>query len=200
MTKLIETEVKLYVPDLNPVAERIIAAGGTLHQPRVLERNIRYDTLHGMLSKRGIVLRLREDARVRLTYKSPANTQDDVMRRREIEVTVDSFAYMDVILRQLGFEPFTTYEKYRTTYVLDSAEIVLDEMPYGNFVEIEASAEVIEQMIIQLGLADCTRLLTSYLQLFAHIKAALGLDMRDLTFKHFQGISVPPETITSFGA
>ncbi len=75
---------------------------------------------------------------------------------------------------------------------------VLDEAIVGG--EIEASAEVIEQMIIQLGLADRPRLLTSYLQLFAHIKTALGLDMRDLTFKNFVGISVPPETITSFGA
>jgi len=29
------------------------------------------------------------------------------------------------------------YEKYRTTFTIGSLEVVLDELPYGNFVEIE---------------------------------------------------------------
>ncbi len=39
----VETEVKLYVPDLAAVARRFEAVGATISAPRVLERNVRYD-------------------------------------------------------------------------------------------------------------------------------------------------------------
>ena len=194
----IETEVKLHVPDLDAVAARITAAGGTLAAPRVFERNLRYDDPEQHLTRGGIVLRLRQDDRVRLTYKGPGVQDGDALSRLETEVTLDDFAGMDLILRKLGYAPYVTYEKYRTTYTLGEAEIVLDEMPYGNFVEIEAPAAVIRELIARLGLADRPRLATSYLELFAHVKQALGLDVRDLTFADFAGVSVPPHVFEAF--
>lgn len=189
----IETEVKLYVPDLAPVAARIVAAGGTLRAPRVLERNWRYDTPDRALTPAGIVLRLRQDTRVRLTYKSPGRVIDGALSRLEAEVTVSDFAQMDLILQRLGFRPYAIYEKYRTTYRLGDAEIVLDELPYGSFVEIEADTPVIAQTIAALELGDRPRYTLSYMALFERVKAALGLDAQDLTFAAFAGITVPAE-------
>ncbi len=42
---------------------------------------------------------------------------------------------------------------------MNGAEIVLDEMPYGNFVEIEGEAERIKQLVakLELGAHDDTR-------------------------------------------
>lgn len=197
MAKLVETELKLYVPDLDAVAARITAAGGVLAAPRVFERNVRYDAPDMHMTETGIVLRLREDSRVRLTYKGPGARDGDALTRTEIEVTVDDFTRMDAILRQLGYLPYLTYEKYRTTYHLDDAEIVLDEMPFGNFVEIEAPAGVIRAMLDRLDLAAAPRLATSYTALFERVKAALGMDARDLTFASFAGVRVPPEVFAA---
>lgn len=200
MANLIETEIKLYVADLDAVAARITAAGGVLAAPRVFERNVRYDTPDMHMTRAGIVLRLREDSRVRLTYKGPGALDGDALTRTEIEVTVDDFERMDAILRELDYVPYVVYEKYRTTYRLDDAEIVLDEMPFGNFVEIEAPAEVIRAMLVRLDLGGHPRLAASYMQLFERVKAALGLNVHDLTFANFAGVRVPPEVFAQGGA
>lgn len=198
MSNMIETEIKLYVPDLNAVAAHITAKGGTLSAPRVFERNVRYDKPDRTMTETGIVLRLREDSRVRLTYKGPGMIDDGALTRTEIEVTVDSFERMDIILQQLGYIPYVTYEKYRTTYTLGEAEIVLDEMPYGHFVEIEAPTSQIHNLIAELHLAAAPRLITSYLRLFDYIKDVLGLEMKHLTFASFEGVSVPDALFEAF--
>jgi adenylate cyclase class 2 len=193
MDKYVENEVKIHVPDLDIVAARLVAAGAVLTAPRVFERNVRYENGDQTFSPQGIVLRLRQDARVRLTYKESGTVKDGALERFEAEVTVDDFDTMDLILRRLGFQPFVVYEKYRTTYHLGAAEIVLDEMPYGHFIEIEAETSVIDATLSALGLQDSPRILMSYLNLFARVKTALGLSCHDLTFANFDGITVPPE-------
>jgi adenylate cyclase class 2 len=193
MNKLVETEVKIHVPDLDAVVARLEAAGAELESGRVFERNVRYENEEQSFTPRGIVLRLREDSRVRLTYKGPGTVDNGAFTRFEAEVTVDNFDTMDVILQQLGFRPHIIYEKYRTTYRLGEAEIVLDEMPYGHFIEIEGSPAAIDSTLAALGLQDRPRILTSYLGLFGRVKAALDLHIHDLTFANFDGIAVPPE-------
>ena len=197
MSNYSETEVKLYVSDLDGLAARLVAAGAALHSPRTYEHNVRYDMPGGELSRQYTVLRLRQDARVRLTYKGPAQVTDGVMSRFEAEVTVSDFATMDGILRALGYVPFVVYEKYRTTYQWGEAEIVLDELPFGTFCEIEGPLPAIRAALTALGLEDCPRIPTSYLGVFAALKGRLGLAFRDLTFANFAGIVVPPEVFNN---
>ena len=105
-------------------------------------------------------------------------------------MVVSDFETMDVILRRLGYEVALIYEKYRTTYALGDAEIVLDELPYGNFTEIEADAETIERVVEELGLGEFKRMSGSYTNIFAELKLRLGLEMRDLSFESFAGLGV----------
>lgn len=191
--KLNETEVKLYVPDLAPVRARLDVLGARLESDRVYERNVRYENQTETFTGQGIVLRLREDRRVRLTYKEPPAMLDDVMSRFEAEVTVDDFQVMDLILQRLGFKPHVIYEKYRTTYQFGAVEVVLDEMPYGHFVEIEGAVNAITAAIESLDLGEAPRMGMSYLSLFDQVKQALGLEIDNLTFDNFEGVEIPPE-------
>ena len=153
--KLQEVEVKLHTRRiLAAVRGALEAAGATLLKPRLFERNVRYDSEDGMLSAQGIVLRLRQDEAVKLTYKADASMERGIVTRFEAEVEVSDYETMDVILQRLGYEVALVYEKYRTTYELAGAEIVLDELPYGNFTEIEGDAETIERVVEVLGLGD----------------------------------------------
>jgi adenylate cyclase, class 2 len=189
----IETEVKLYVPDLESVAKRLETLGAKITAPRILERNTRYEDLGGWIASSGTVIRLRQDTRVRLTYKDGERTQGEFgSSRYEAEVEVSDFKTMETILDKLGFHPALSYEKYRTTYELDDAEITLDEMPYGNFVEIEADEDAIGRMVEKLELQNARRMVGSYTTLFKNVRANLGLKISDLTFKNFEGINVPP--------
>ena len=190
MSDLYEVEVKLNSPDLKAVKESLEAAKAIPLTLRVYERNIRYDRPDGALTAAGVVLRLRRDNATRLTYKADASVERGIVSRFEAEVELWDFDTMDVILKRLGYEVALIYEKYRTTYSLAGAEIVLDELPYGNFTEIEGDATTIERVIEELGLGDCRRMTGSYVGIFWDVKARLGLVARDCTFEAFAGLDV----------
>ena len=171
----LEVEVKLHTPDLAAVKAALEEAGATLVKPRVFERNLRYDSADGSLMAQGIVLRLRQDEAVKLTYKADASMASGIVSRFEAEVKVSDFETMRLILQRLGYGVELIYEKYRTTYALDGAEIVLDELPYGNFTEIEGDVETIERVVQVLGLGGCRRMRGGYVQIFMDVKARLGL-------------------------
>jgi len=195
-----ETEVKLYVPDLTAVEQRLQAAGARLVAPRVLERNVRYDTADGRLAASGQVLRLRQDTRVRLTYKDQgAALENSALTRFEAEVEVSDFETMQTILARLGYAPSMAYEKYRTTYKLDEVEVALDELPLGSFVEIEGEVDAIEQAVARLGLSAARRYPHSYAKLFDHARHNLELAFTDLTFANFAGIIVPEAALAAPG-
>jgi len=199
--RYLEVEAKLWVDDFRPVEGRLARLGAITRHPRTFERNIRYEDGAGSLTPAGIVLRLRQDDRVRLTYKGhaesgPALAAQGLQARFEAEVTLDDFATMDLILRRLGFRPAMSYEKYRTTYDLHGVEILLDEMPYGQFVEVEGEPEAIQATLTALGLADNRRFQVSYAVLFEYVRAHLGLTFTDLTFANFEDIHVPVEAFS----
>ncbi len=193
--RYLETEAKLLVDDLGRVESRLAVMRAALTRPRILERNIRYDEVGRGLIAAGIVLRLRQDDRVWLTYKSPPRQQAvaGIQTRFEAEVEVSDYGTMDLILQKLGYVPAMIYEKYRTLYEVHGVEVALDEMPYGSFVELEGPPEQIEATIAALGLMNCTRFGDSYARLFDHVCANLGLTFTDLTFENFAGVHVPPE-------
>lgn len=188
----LETEVKIFVPDLSHIQKRLPELGATEAKPRVFEMNIRYDDEQQSLTTRGIVLRLRQDQRVRVTYKQAANQQTEgVLTRMELETEVADFDTMHAIFQHLGFSISLLYEKYRTTYDYAGAEIVLDEMPYGNFIEVEGEPDAIETVLRDLKMHQANRIFESYVVLFGKVKHALNLDFRDLSFANFEGIAVP---------
>ena len=186
--KMQEIEVKLLTPDLALVRKALEKAGATLKTPRVFERNLRYENAAGTLTDEGIVLRLRQDDKAKLTFKSGEGSVDGVFRRFEAEVVVSDFETMEVILQRLGYVVALVYEKYRTTYTLGDAEIVLDELPYGNFTEIEADEATIVRVVAELGLGGYRRMSGSYTGIFAELKVKLDLEMRDLSFAEFAGV------------
>ncbi len=192
-----ETEIKLYVPNLQTVQQKLEAASAELTAPRVYERNVRYDNKERTMTPRDMVVRLREDTRVRLTYKDDGTVENGITSRFEAEVEVSDFDAMETILGKLGYTPYLTYEKYRTTYEIDSAEVVLDEMPYGNFVEIEGDGDAIERIIQTLELHDSKRFDGSYSTLFERLRKKLGLTFNDLTFENFKGVTVSEEDFES---
>jgi adenylate cyclase class 2 len=194
-----ETEVKLYVPDLAAVAKRLEAVGAKLTAPRVHEVNARYDDADETLNRERKVLRLRRDTRIRLTYKDEGGerTASNALSRYEAEVEVSDFDTMHTILENLGYRPYMIYEKFRTTYELDGAEVTLDEMPYGSFVEIEGDEDAIGRALERLNLQDAPRMAAGYAMLFENVKRHLGLDIQDLTFANFEGVDVPQRAFAS---
>jgi adenylate cyclase class 2 len=184
----LEVEVKFLVEDLDIVRTRLAGGGAELVAPRVYERNIRFDTPDEALLHRRELLRLRQDTRARLTFKGPAAVDfaSEAKVREEIELEVGDFNRMAAILQRLGLQPVQTYEKYRETYHWQDVEVVLDEMPFGDFVELEGAEAELKKVAAALGLDWSRRVLTNYLALMEQARRAFDLPFSDLTFANFE--------------
>jgi adenylate cyclase, class 2 len=186
-----ETEAKFYVFHLDKITTRLNELQARLTQPRVLEANLRFDLPDGSLRSSGRVLRLRRDMKARLTYKGAGQNKGGVLDRQEIEFVVDDFEKAKQFLEALGYRQTMFYEKYRATYALADISIMLDELPYGDFVEIEGETEEqIRAISAKLDLDWQTAIETSYTGLFENVKKALELSFQDLSFQNFEGIKV----------
>lgn len=192
-----EIEVKFYISDLPAVRKRLEDLGARLVHPRSHEINLRFDTPSGDLLRKLQVLRLRQDSQVRLTFKGPAQRLDGTLAREEIEFTAGDFSSAQAFLEALGYQVVLMYEKYRTTFEMDGMEILLDEMPYGSFIEIEGPDPAgIRHLAQVLQLEWETAAADSYTSLFAKLRARLGLTFRDLSFANFAALDV---TATDLG-
>jgi len=186
-----ETEAKFYVHDLDKITTRLHELKALLIQERVLETNIRFDLPDGSLRSEGRVLRLRQDTEARFTYKSPSTNQQGVLSHTEIEFTVSDFEKAKEFLKALGYQKLIEYEKYRTTYQWEKTLIMLDELPYGNFVEIEGETiELIREVAVQLNLNWDAAIGTSYNALFERARKTLGFQFQDLSFENFTSTKV----------
>lgn len=109
----------------------------------------------GVLDERGAVLRLRKtDKRTTLTYKQRVATEDDFKRQIEFETMVSDVDAMENIIEQLGYKLATVYEKHRKTWRLGNVEVVLDELPFGYYMEIEGPMDDIRVAEDLLGAGD----------------------------------------------
>ncbi|HET9588136.1 MAG TPA: class IV adenylate cyclase [Anaerolineales bacterium] len=212
-----ETEAKFYVLDLRRLERHLQDLGARLVQSRILERNIRFDLPDARLRAERRVLRLRQDIQARLTYKSASSDQDGVLSRTEIEFIVEDFEKAKAFLNALGYESFFYYEKYRTTYTLDSARshdlvssqrhgetaggydchIMLDEMPYGDFVEIEGeTVESIRHVSDAMHLNWDAAIAASYYAIFRHLcEKRPDLDPTRLSFAALNGVKITAEDL-----
>ena len=188
-----EIEVKFSVSDLEAIRIRLEQLGAQLTQPRTLELNLRYDTSDGELSRSFRVLRLRQDTAARLTFKGPARAQDGARIRQEIEMVVESFEQAQALLAALGYQVNMVYEKYRTKYEFEGVHLDLDQMPYGNFIELEGSdVPALHSLSDRLGLDWEASSPASYVMLFEALRMKMNLPFRDLSFKNFSNLRVLP--------
>ena len=98
----------------------------------------------GRVELGGCSLRLRRvNGRALLTLKQRFPGKSPIKYQREEETEVADGNAMAAILKSLEFRPALVYEKRRVRWHIGKAEIALDELPFGLFMEIEGSAKEI---------------------------------------------------------
>jgi adenylate cyclase class 2 len=191
-----EIEVKFYVNDLKRLEARLLELGAVLIQARVHESNIRFDLPDGSLRAGSRVLRLRRADDVRLTYKGQGKSINGVLAREEIEFTVGDFETARKFIEALGYVPIAVYEKFRATYQLDDTHIMLDELPFGDFVEIEGpGVDSIRITATRLELDFDAAVDAGYLSLHKRFAATYQLDPTKLTFAALEGFQSSPKML-----
>ena len=188
MNEALEIEVKYMLIDI-PALRSGIGKAGWISLGRHFEKNIRFEDRDHSLFEKKQLLRLRQDQQVTLTFKSKPMTDDPRFKiLRELEVTVSDFETMQVILESLGFHEEQIYEKYRETFKAGDAVICVDEMPYGDFIEIEGPPETICSISEYLGFSPSRAITANYLEIFDHIRNKENLDFTDITFENFKAL------------
>jgi adenylate cyclase class 2 len=112
------------------------------------------------------ILRLRRvGERAILTYKHRMQSSTSIRHQREDETGIQYADAMNDILDGLGYKPSLIYEKRRTTWHAGNAEIVLDELPFGLFLEVEGDEDAIMDVEKLLGLDELDVEMSTYPEL-----------------------------------
>lgn len=109
----------------------------------------------GVLSEKGAVLRIRKtENKTLLTFKMRIESEFAIKQQIEYETEVGDAAAVEKIFENLDFRKVLVYEKRRKTWTFRRVEIVLDELPFGDFMEIEGSITSIAEAEMFLDIED----------------------------------------------
>jgi adenylate cyclase, class 2 len=115
-------------------------------------------------------LRLRRiGKRAILTFKQRMPTTSAIKHQMEEETEVADADAMHAVLTALGFRPALVYEKRRKRWNIGRAKVVIDELPFGLFMEIEASEKEIMRVEKKLGASRLRAVMETYPALTAKL-------------------------------
>jgi adenylate cyclase, class 2 len=120
---------------------------------------------HGLDPRRNVLRLRRVGRRATLTYKERFETSSAIKHQREDETRVEDAEALKAILDGLGYRPALVYEKRRLTWRIKGAEVVVDELPFGLFLEIEGEEKSIIEVERLLGLTEAEAEMASYPEL-----------------------------------
>ena len=153
----IETERKYHLGPkrLEEITSKLNALGAEFIK-EVFEVN--YQHRGGQMDERGATLRLRKigDFTV-LTYKEKIKNATGTKQKIEFETAVSDVVAAEKIIERLGYKLTAVYEKRRKYWRFGNVEVVLDELPFGLYMEIEGTIAEIEKAEKALGLKDIER-------------------------------------------
>lgn len=159
----IEKKYRLSEEERGRLGARLREAGA-MRDGSEFEENTIYTG--GALVRGRSVLRVRRvEGRAILTYKERYPSSSPIKRQREEETGVDNAEALTAILDALGFVPALVYEKRRETWHLAGTIVVIDELPFGLFAEIEGEEKAIEEAERLLGLEGAEAEQATYPQL-----------------------------------
>ncbi|MGB8540402.1 MAG: class IV adenylate cyclase [Candidatus Acidiferrales bacterium] len=182
-----EIEIKLFVTDLAGILRRLRKLGAA-SRGRVHELNTLFDTPDSGFRRSGRLLRLRQQTpapgnNVRggltsaiLTAKAPPlpgprssrTTKKRLYKEvQENEEQIKDPRRLSHALKGLGFRPGFRYEKYRTSFRLNSLHLDLDETPIGAFLELEGTPAAINRTARALGFTPRDYIRSTYWTLYA---------------------------------
>lgn len=161
----IETEKK-YRLTAEQYAEMLVALEEVGAEPtgEDFEENTIYSSWR--MKREKCVLRIRKTAdRTLLTFKKRMPNALDVKRQIEYETLVADAEAIKNIIENLNMKAFIIYEKRRKKWNFKNTEVVLDELPFGLFMEIEGKIMDIALVEMMLGAEDFTTEPKTYLHL-----------------------------------
>ena len=187
-----EIEIKLEVTDPRALKRGLAEMGFRRVKARHFESNRLLDFPNLALRQAQRVLRLRfMDGKCLLTFKGAPARSRHYKVRTELEAEVEDGRGLKEILESAGLREVFRYDKYRTEYAptagrkdigrpdrtvrrtrgstrraLERYEVVYDETPIGNYVELEGPKRWIDEVAGRLGYERPDYITLSYAALY----------------------------------
>ncbi|MDQ4123431.1 MAG: class IV adenylate cyclase [Acidobacteriota bacterium] len=137
----------------------------------------------GFLNFKSAALRVRKtEKKILLTYKQRQPSESAIKQQIEYETEIGDAETITEILKNLGYRPALVYEKRRQTWQLKNVEVVLDELPFGLFMEIEGEESEILDAEKLLEIENLPPVMETYPLLTQHHGEKRG-DMIEARFK-----------------
>lgn len=128
------------------------------------------------------ILRIRRiDEKSILTFKRRKSGERGIKEHVEHETVVESASETAKIIEELGCEKVLIYEKRRKTYKFRKVEIVLDELPFGLYMEIEGDFMSIKEAEMFINAEDFEIEHKTY----PHLTANLGKKVKNCVEARF---------------
>ncbi len=178
---MLEVELKVKVPSLDPVREQLVRKRAQFLK-KVHEHDIFYNAPHRDfgITDEAVRVRYTGDHAV-VTYKGPKLKTFGLKAREELNIAVESGETFETMLDRLGFKRTLEVNKWRETYELGTASVSLDTVDgLGTFAEIEVIVQneadnptaMIEQIAKEIGV-EGEPILASYLELLLAKKSGI---------------------------
>jgi hypothetical protein len=102
--------------------------------------------------------------------------------------TVDDLEKTAHLLHSLGFDTIVRYDKFREVFQWKSVLVMLDQLPFGDFLELEGpDLAELRETAGRLGLKWQDALQSSYMGIFLLLKKTYRLPFLEATFQTFSG-------------
>lgn len=148
----IEKKYRLKEGDRERLTSALAELGAVYVGQDLEENTIFYG--EGQPDRAGIVRIRKVGDRTLLTFKRRLESRSDLKEQIEYETLVSDADQTAAILNELGLHPRLVYEKKRDTWKLRSVDVVLDELSFGDFMEIEGPRTGIKEAEMLLGVDD----------------------------------------------
>jgi len=149
----IEKKYRLTRERLEPLRVRLKELGAESVSEEEFEENTIY-TGPGLDPRRRTLRLRRVGKRALFTFKERDTSPSAIKHQREEETEVSDANALAAILEAIGYSPALVYEKRRATFRLNETEVVIDELPFGLFLEIEGEESAILKAERLLKLED----------------------------------------------
>ena len=148
----IEKKYRLTKAQAEQLQRRLHEVGAYL-RGKEFEENTIYAG-HGLDPQRQVLRLRRMGNRAILTYKERFTSASAIKHQREDETGVEDAETLAAILDALGYRPSLIYEKHRASWEVANVELVIDELPFGLYMEIEGEDQAIIEAEQLLNLTE----------------------------------------------
>jgi len=148
-----EIEAKWLDIDHDEIRAKLIKLGAKQTRPKTDMTRATFEDVTGEMNRKRQWVRVRNEGD-QTTMSLKRTLDDSICGTHEVCLNVDNFDMAVDFLKQIGLVQKAFQETRRESWVLDGAEIDLDEWPWiPPFIEIEAaSEEKVQNVVEKLGL------------------------------------------------